>query len=171
MSLYICPNPWNVQLKVKVAQLCPALCDPMDYSPPGSHIHWILQARILEWVAVPFSGGYSQPRVWIQVSHIAGGYSTNWATREAQEYWSGQPIPSSEDLSDQESNWGLLHCRQVLYQLSYQGSSFGATKYKIYHCFHFPPSISHEVMGPDAMVFIFWMFSLSQLIHSPLLPS
>ena len=42
-------------LKVKVTQLYPTLCDPMDYSPPGSSAHGILQARILEWVAIPFS--------------------------------------------------------------------------------------------------------------------
>ena len=64
--------------KVKVAQSCPTLCDPMDYIVPG-----ILQARILEWVAMPFSRGSSKPRDRTQVSCI---------------------------------------CRQILYQLSYQGS-------------------------------------------------
>ena len=49
-------------MKVKVAQLCPALFNPMDCSLPGSCVHRILQARILEWVAVPFSRGSSQPR-------------------------------------------------------------------------------------------------------------
>ena len=49
----------------------------------------ILQARILEWVAFSFSRGSSQPRDWIQVSHITGRFFTSWATREAQEYWSG----------------------------------------------------------------------------------
>ena len=44
---------------------------------------------ILEWVPYPFSRGSSQPRVWTQVSHIAGGFFTSWATREAREYWSG----------------------------------------------------------------------------------
>ena len=48
----------------------------------------IVQARILEWVAMPSSRGSSQPRDWTQVSHIAGGFFTIWATREAQEYWS-----------------------------------------------------------------------------------
>ena len=43
-------------------QLCPTLCDPMDCSPPGSSVHGILQARILEWVTMPFSKGSSQPR-------------------------------------------------------------------------------------------------------------
>ena len=46
--------------------------DPVDCSPPGSSIHGILQARILEWVAISFSRGSSQPRDWTQVSHIAG---------------------------------------------------------------------------------------------------
>ena len=53
------------------------------YSP------WNLQASILEWVAFPFSRGSSQPRDRTQVSRIAGGFFTSWATREAQEYWSG----------------------------------------------------------------------------------
>ena len=43
-------------------QLCPTLCHPMDFSPPGSSDHGILQARILEWVAMPSSRGFSQPR-------------------------------------------------------------------------------------------------------------
>ena len=48
--------------KVLVAQSCPALCDPMDCSSPGSSVHGILQARILEWVTIPFSRGSSQLR-------------------------------------------------------------------------------------------------------------
>ena len=68
-------------MKVKVAQLCLTLCDPMDY-----RVHGILQARILQWVAVPFSRGSSQPRGRTQVSHIADGFFTSWATREAQNH-------------------------------------------------------------------------------------
>ena len=64
---------------VKVAQSCPTLCDPMDYT-----VHGILQASVLEWVAFPFSRGSSQPRDQTQDSHIAGGFFTSWATREAQ---------------------------------------------------------------------------------------
>ena len=56
----------------------------MDYT-----VYGILQARILEWVAFPFFRRFSQPRDQTQVSHIAGGFFTSWATREAQEYWSG----------------------------------------------------------------------------------
>ena len=75
--------------KVKVVQSCPTLGDPMDSSLPGSSVQGILQARILEWVAVPFSRGSCQPRDRTQVSRIAGSFFTSSATREAQEYWSG----------------------------------------------------------------------------------
>ena len=69
-------------MKVLAAQSCPTLCDPMDCSLPSSSVHGILQARILEWVAIPFTRGSSL----------------------------------------QGSNLGLLHCRQILYHLSHQGS-------------------------------------------------
>ena len=69
--------------KVKVTQSCPTLCDPMDCSPVGSSVHGILQARVLEWVAVPFSRESSRPRDQTHVSLIAGGFFTVWATREA----------------------------------------------------------------------------------------
>ena len=60
-----------------VAQLWTTLCDPMEYSPPGSSVHGILQARILEWVAISFSKGSSQPRDWTWVSHFAGTFFTS----------------------------------------------------------------------------------------------
>ena len=50
-----------------LARLCPTLCDPIDCSPPGSSVHGILQARRLEWLAMPFSRGSSRPRDWTQV--------------------------------------------------------------------------------------------------------
>ena len=143
--------------EVKVSQSCPTLLDPMDNT-----IHGILQARILEWVAIPFSRTSSQPRDQIQVSCMAGGFFITWATKVAQEYWTGKPIPSPRDLPNpgiksrspalqvdslpaepqgkpkntgvgslfllqwifltQELNWGLLPCRWILYQVSYQGS-------------------------------------------------
>ena len=56
----------------KSLQLCPTLCNPMDCSPPGSSVLGILQARILEWLAIPFSWGSSQSRDLAQVPHIAG---------------------------------------------------------------------------------------------------
>ena len=54
------------------SQSCLTFCDPMDCSQPGSSVHGIFQARILEWVAISFSRGSSQPRDWTQVSRIAG---------------------------------------------------------------------------------------------------
>ena len=61
---------WEVK-----CQLCPPLCDPMDCSPPDSSVHGIFQARVLGWVALPFSKVSSQLRGWNQVSCIAGGLS------------------------------------------------------------------------------------------------
>ena len=80
---------------VKVSQSYPSLCDPMDYT-----VHGILQARILEWVAFPFSRGSSQPRDQSLDSHTVDRFFTSWATREVQEYWSRQRIPSPVDLPD-----------------------------------------------------------------------
>ena len=65
---------------------------------PHGMVLGILQARILEWVAFPFCRGSSQPRDQTQVSCIADWFFTSWTTREAQEYWSGYPIPSPVDL-------------------------------------------------------------------------
>ena len=58
---------WKVKVKVLVAQSCLTLCDPMNHDLQGSSVHWISQARILEWVAMPFSRGSSQPRDWTWV--------------------------------------------------------------------------------------------------------
>ena len=58
---------------------CVQLCDPVDCSPPGSSVHGILQARILEWVAISFSRGSFQPRDRSQVSHTAGRLFTIWS--------------------------------------------------------------------------------------------
>ena len=69
---------------ILVAQSCPTLCNSVDCSPPGSSVHGILQARILKWVAIPFSRGSSWPRDWTWVSCIAGRFFTIWVAREAQ---------------------------------------------------------------------------------------
>ena len=171
------------------------LCDPMDSSLPDFSVHGLLQARILEWIAMSFSRGSFQSRDQTQVSLIAGEFFTVWVTKETPEYWSGfssvqllsrvwlcnpmncsmpglpvhqqlpestqtyvhwvgdaiqashplsSPSPPALNLSQhqglfkwvgslsllqrifptQESNWGLLHCRQILYHLSYPGAQF-----------------------------------------------
>ena len=68
----------------EAAQSCPTLCDLMDCSLPGSSLHEILQARVLEWVTISFPRGSSQPRDQTWVSRIPGRYFNLWATREAQ---------------------------------------------------------------------------------------
>ena len=159
-------------LCVLVTQLCPTLCDPMNYSPLGSSVHEILQARILEWVTISFSRGSSRPKDWMQVSCNAGRFFTIWANRGAQKNknlsmsvtgileWVAMPsLRGSSQPRDQtqvsrtagrfftiratsilgkpkntgvgslsllqgifptqKSNQALLHCLQILYQLSY----------------------------------------------------
>ena len=96
------------EVKVKVVQSCPTLCDPMDYT-----VHGILQARILEWIAIPSSRGPSQPRDWTQVSNIAGRSFTSWATKEAGRDWGQEEKGTTEDemagwrhwLNGRESQW------------------------------------------------------------------
>ena len=73
----------NYQI-VLVAQSCPNLCDPVDCSLSGSSLLGILQARMLEWVAIPFSKGSSQPKDRTQASHIISRFFTIWATRKVQ---------------------------------------------------------------------------------------
>ena len=110
------PEYWSGWVCVLVAQSCPTLCDPMDSNPPCSSVHEIFRARILEWVAISFSRGSSQPRDRTQVSCTAGKFFTNWATREA-------PLSLFQRLfPTQRSNSDLPRCRQILYQLSHKGS-------------------------------------------------
>ena len=103
-----------LRMKMKVTWSCPTLCDPMDHT-----VHGILQARILEWVAFPFPRGSYQPRDQTQVSRIAGGFFTSWASREAQDTGVGSLCLLQWIFPTQLSNQGLLHCRRILYQLSY----------------------------------------------------
>ena len=91
-------------IRVKVAQSCPTLCDPMDYS-----VHGVLQTRIPEWVVFPFSKGASQPRDQTQTSRTAGGFFTSWGTREAQEYWSEEAYPFFSE-SSWPRHWTGVSC-------------------------------------------------------------
>ena len=87
-----------------VTQSCPSLCDPMDCSPPGSSVHEIFQARILEWVAISFSRGSSQPRDGTQVTCTAGRLFIKWATREAYREWY-----MAVDLQKQDKSVRTVH--------------------------------------------------------------
>ena len=75
----------------EVNQSLPTLCNPMDCSLPGSSVHGIFQARILEWVAISFSRGSSQSSDWTWVSCIVGRHFTIWTTREV-------PIKNNQHL-------------------------------------------------------------------------
>ena len=84
-------SPWKCScsltlMKVKseseVAQSCPTLCDPVDCGLPGSSVHGIFQAIVLEWIAISFSRGSSKPRDWTRVSRVVDRCFTVWATRE-----------------------------------------------------------------------------------------
>ena len=84
MCVFVC---LYVYLCVLVTQSCLTLWNPMDCNLPGSSVYGIILAKILEWVAIPFSKGSSRPRDWTWVSCIAGGFLTIWATREAHILW------------------------------------------------------------------------------------
>ena len=82
-----------------VAKLCPTLCKPMDCNPPGSSAHGISRARILEWVAISFSRGSSQPRDCTYIFCLAGGFFTTEP--------SGKPLSqfSCSVVSDSATPW------------------------------------------------------------------
>ena len=91
---------------------CATLWDPMDYA-----VHGILQARILEWVAFPFSRRSSQPRDQTQVSHRAGDFFTSWATGKPKSTGVGSLSLFWQIFLTEELTQGLLHYRWILYQL------------------------------------------------------
>ena len=101
----------------EVAQSCPTLCDPMDCSLPGSLVHGIFQARILEWAAISFSRGSSQPRDWTRVSRIAGRRFTVWAISRVQLFvtpWTvAYHTPPSMGFSRQKCWSGLPFLKMV----------------------------------------------------------
>ena len=78
-----CASDWGVHVHVcaRLLQSCPTLCDPMDRSPSSSSVHGILQARILEWVAMLLQGIFRTQGL-SQVSCTAGRFFTNWATKD-----------------------------------------------------------------------------------------
>ena len=107
------------KVKVKVTQLCLNLCDPMDCTIRG-----ILQTRILEWVAIPFHSPGDLPNPGIEPRFPALQADSLPAEPPGKPKNTGVGSLSllQRIFSTQESNWGLLHCRQILYQLSYQVS-------------------------------------------------
>ena len=129
--------------EVKIAQWCPTLCDPMDYI-----FHGILQVRILEWVVFPFFMGSSQPRDRTQVSLIAGGFFTSWATGKPKNTWVGSLSLLQWIFPTEELNQGLLHCRRILYQLNYQGSPY---QYIQFNSVQFSSSVMSNYLRPHGL--------------------
>ena len=120
----------------------------------------ILQARILEWVAMPSSRGLSQPRGWTQVSHIAGGLFTIWATRKAKNTGVGSlPLLQGVFLT-QESKWGLLHCRKILYQLGYQESPASLAVKKFGFCKIFVKTHYYSIYIHTVLLYILFPYRL-----------
>ena len=150
-----------MKVTVKVSQSCPSLCDPMDYTVRG-----ILQARTLEWLhwseTFPFSRRSSQPREQTQVSRIAGGFLTSWATREVQEYRSGWPIPPPADLPDPGIKPGSP-ALQVDSLPSYEGSPVA---YITLHC-----SLKIFIRKTNIDGTMEWMFVSPQNSHVEVLLS
>ena len=90
----------------EAAQSCPTLCDPMDCILPGSSIHGIFQAIVLEWIAISFSRGSSQPRDRTRVSRIVDRRFTVWATRAAE----GAIRMRVHRMSDDLGPWRTWSC-------------------------------------------------------------
>ena len=104
-------------MKVKFAQSCPTLCDSMDFI-----IHGILQVRILEWVAFPFSKGLPNPGIELRSPSLQADSLSAEPQGKPKNTGVGSLSLLQGAFPTQESNQGILHCRRILYQLSYEGS-------------------------------------------------
>ena len=102
---------------MKVAQLCPTLCDPVDYT-----VHGILQVRILEWVAFPSPGDLPNPGIEPRFPELQAASLPAEPPGNPKNTGVGSLSLLQWIFPTQESNRGLLHCRRIPYQLSYQGA-------------------------------------------------
>ena len=104
---------WYQQVCVpKLLQLCLTLCDPMDCSPPGSSVHGILRARILEWVVIPFSKGSSQPREssWPRNPTLSISCIGRWVLYQWCHLGKPQVSFGFNALEKERTRWGLFLC-------------------------------------------------------------
>ena len=115
----------------KSLQSCPTLCDPIDSSPPGSPVPGILQARILEWVAISFSNAWKWKVKVKSLSRVRPS-ATPWTAAfqappsmgfSRQEYWSGMPLPSLIRTPNFHFIQWVIHCYHLFWCLNF--SSFG----------------------------------------------
>ena len=116
------PNDIVVYYLCLVAESCPTLWDLMDCSPPGSSAHGILQARILEWVAIPFSRDLPNREIEPKFPALQANSLPSEPPGKSKNTGGCNLSLLQWIFPTQELNQGLLHCRQILYQLSYQES-------------------------------------------------
>ena len=163
----------------KSLQSCPTLCDPIDGSPAGSAIPGILQVRTLEWVAISFSNVWKW-KVEVKSLSRVQLFATAWTAAyqapppmgySRQEYWSGVPLPSPNMLSRLVITILLWsECLLISWLQSPSTVILEPKKIKSVTVSIVSLSISHEVMGTGAVIFIFWMliftvtFSLTSFI-------
>ena len=123
----------------EVPQSCPTLCNPMDSSLPCSSIHGILQARILEWVAISFSSRSAWPRDWTWVSCTAGRFFTIWTTREAHHTDIRQLI----EICWIFTSWQLIsYFRYYFYKRNEQATQYMSENLKIKFAYVIPCDLS-----------------------------
>ena len=120
---------WNLEysrmsacMHAKSLQSYLTLCNPMDYSPPGTSVHGILQVRILEWMSCP-PGDLPKPGIEPRSPALQADSLPAEPPGKPKNTGVGSLSLLQGIFQTQELNWGLLHCRWILYQLSYQGSS------------------------------------------------
>ena len=128
-----------------VDKSCPTVCNPMDCSPPGSSVHGILQARILEWVAISLSREPSWPRDGTHVSCIAGRFLRRWATPVL--YWNGTTavLKGAIFALGRQNPVCFVHMPEWLGKSEAHISTYSASILNI--CLiqnHFPKLLSHD---------------------------
>ena len=131
-SLPSVPHASNAPVKVKITQSCLTLCDHMDYIVRG-----ILQVRLLEWVPFPSPGDLPNPGIKPRSSTLQVDSFPAEPQGKPKNTGVGSLCLLQWIFPTQESNQGLLHCRRILYQLSYQGSPY----FNILQVFSLPFSI------------------------------
>ena len=143
------------------------ICDPVYCSPPGFSVYGILQARILEWIAIPFSRRYSQPRDWTQVSRIAGRCFTIWTTSKAH-------VCLKVALENEDWDFFFLLAKPcIMWNFSFptdQGSIWCALQWKhraLTTNLQGTPSVWHPEYGDDDMgVCVVFVLSWSVVSNS-----
>ena len=105
-----------------VTQSCSTLSDPIDCGPPASSVHGILQARMLEWIPFPSPGDLSDPGIKPRSPALQADSLPSEPPGKPKNTGVGSLSLLQGIFPTQESNRGLLHCKQILYQLSYEGS-------------------------------------------------